>query len=336
MRRLASADRSSIAPLIPRRTLSVRTGDPARPLIWLSVTSIPPPDYDAPAAATPVPTDERRPGTATVPRPSGRVGWRPWTAWVAILTGFALTVFGGAVVAIVTAAIGRSASDPSPGVTIGLTVFQNLSLVAAALLFALLAGRPRGADFGLRRPPIGRSIGLALSVAVAFAFFSLAWGFVLQLHDKQTLPEELGIDRSTLNLVLAVVMITVIAPLGEELFFRGYFFGALRNWKGWLPAAIVTGLVFGAIHVGSTPVGFTVPLAFFGFGLCVLYERTGSLYPGIALHALNNSIALGLTQNWTWEILPTLVGAVIASLTIAALLGRTLDARASRTPAPAS
>ncbi|HEV7807331.1 MAG TPA: CPBP family intramembrane glutamic endopeptidase [Solirubrobacteraceae bacterium] len=304
------------------------------------MTSIPPPDYDAPAEPEPeparAPADEPQRGTPTVARPTGRASWRPWTAWGAILTGFSLTIFGGIIVAIVTAAIGESASDPSPGVTIGLTIFQNLSLIAAALLFALIAGRPAGADFGLRRTPIGRAIGLMLAVAVAFVFFSLAWGIALQLDDKQTLPEELGIDGSTLNLVLAVVMITVIAPLGEELFFRGFFFGALRNWRGWLPAAVVTGLVFGLIHAGSTPIGYTVPLAFFGFGLCVLYERTGSLYPGIALHALNNSVALGLTQKWTWEILPTMVGAVLASLAIAALLARILDARASSALAPAS
>jgi CAAX protease family protein len=301
------------------------------------VTSTPPPDYDAPAepAPAPAPAGEPQRGTATVARPSGRASWRPWTAWGAILSGFGVTIFGGLVVAIVTAALGESATDPSPGVTIGLTVFQNLSLVGAALLFSLLAGRPAGSDFGLRRPQVGRAIGLMLAVAVAFVVFSLVWGFALQLDDKQTLPDELGIHRSTLNLVLAVAMITVIAPLGEELFFRGYFFGALRNWKGWLPAAMVTGTVFGAIHIGSTPIGFTVPLAFFGFGLCLLYQRTGSLYPGIALHALNNSVALGLTQKWSWEILPTMVGAVVASLTIASLLARTLDARASA-PAPAA
>ena len=75
------------------------------------------------------------------------------------------------------------------------------------------------------------------------------------------------------------MLITVFAPLGEELFFRGFFFGSLRNWRGpWL-AAVLTGLVFGAIHAGSSPVGYLVPLAIFGIGLCLLYEWTGSLYP---------------------------------------------------------
>ena len=131
------------------------------------------------------------------------------------------------------------------------------------------------------------------------------------------------------------MLITVVAPLGEELFFRGYFFAALRNWRGWFPAAILTGLVFGAIHIGSAPIGLTVPLAFFGFGLCMLYQKTGSLYPCIALHALNNAVALGLTQEWTWQIAPLMAGAVIASLTLAWLLARTLGQRAPSALAPA-
>jgi membrane protease YdiL (CAAX protease family) len=294
------------------------------------VTSIPPSGYDEP----PQPAAPQ-PATVTAPRVAGLTGWRPWTAWAAILAGFGLTIFGGMVVAIIAAVSGASVSDPSPGVNIGLTVFQNLALVGAALLFARLAGRPAAPDFGLVRPRIARAIGLMFAVMLGFFCFSVAWGSALKLDERQTLPDELGIQGSTLNLALVVVLITVIAPLGEELFFRGYFFGALRNWRGWLPAAIITGLVFGAIHIGSAPIGFTVPLAGFGFGLCWLYARSGSLYPCIALHALNNAVALGLTQHWTWQIAPLMVGAVVAALTVASLLARGLGGRVPSAVAPA-
>jgi membrane protease YdiL (CAAX protease family) len=106
--------------------------------------------------------------------------------------------------------------------------------------------------------------------------------------------------------------------MAEEFFFRGFYFTALRNWKGLWPAAILTGITFGAIHVGSSPVGYLVPLAVLGFLLCLLYVRTGSLYPCIALHCTNNSIAFGVSQHWGWEILVLLVGSLAA---IALILG---------------
>jgi membrane protease YdiL (CAAX protease family) len=278
--------------------------------------------------------------------PTGRDLWRPWTAWTALITGFGLTIVGGVIVAIVAAAMGASVSDPSPGVNIGLTFFQNCALISAALLFAHMSGRPWPKDFGLRSPgaeradPVARraalkrAVGLLFAVWLGFYVVSAIWVAALGLDERQTLPDELGVHGSALNTVLVVILITIVAPIGEELFFRGYFFGALRNWHGWLPAAAVTGVVFGAIHIGSAPIGFTVPLGFFGFGLCYLYQRTGSLYPGIAVHAMNNSVALGLTQHWTWQIAPTMVLAVAASLTISALLARALAGRAAAVVPP--
>ena len=53
----------------------------------------------------------------------------------------------------------------------------------------------------------------------------------------------------------------------------------------------ITGLLFGGVHAGSAPALDLVPLAALGFGLCLLYRYTGSLYPCIAAHSLNNSLA---------------------------------------------
>ena len=124
-------------------------------------------------------------------------------------------------------------------------------------------------------------------------------------------------------------LVAVVAPIAEEFFFRGFFFGALRNWKGPWPAAILTGLVFGAIHIGSAEAAFLLPLAFFGFALCLLRERTGSLYPGIALHCINNSLAFGVSQHWGWQILVLLVCALgLISLVALVVRARWTPARA--------
>jgi membrane protease YdiL (CAAX protease family) len=280
-------------------------------------------------APEPAPADAPAPAAPAAPA-RGRDAWPPWTAPLALVTWFAMTIFAGLGVAIVGAGFGASLENPPPGVNLAATFAQDVAMIAAALIFAHIAGRPRAEDFGLRRSPIGKAIRALIAVWVGFFVVSWLWSIALSLDEPQTLPDDLGLHDSTLNLVLVVVLVTVLAPLCEEMLFRGFLFPALRNWKGVLPAAILTGLIFGAVHIGSSPIGFALPLAVFGFGLCLLYHVTGSLYPSIALHAMNNAIALGVNQHWGWEIAPILVAAVVVTLMLAALLGRALDERAGR------
>jgi membrane protease YdiL (CAAX protease family) len=295
----------------------------------------PPP---APAGAPPDPTNPSGPSPATPEPPdrAGRAGWPPWLSIAGFAAGFGGTAVLGIAIIVVASLFGASADDPPPGVVIGLTVGQNLAFVAAALFFAfLVGGRPAAPDFGLRSTPLWRAVRLLVAVWIAFAALSAIWSAALSLHETQTLPEELGANGSLLNALAVIVLVTVVAPLGEELFFRGFFFGALRNWRGPLPAAVLSGGLFGAFHAGSSPAGYLVPLAIFGFGLCMLYHLTGSLYPSIALHALNNSIALGVNLDYgPGIILAMMIGSTIATQLCARLLARVLGERRERRPAP--
>jgi membrane protease YdiL (CAAX protease family) len=296
------------------------------------MTSIPPQRLDAPepSPSPPQPTASRFAGAS----PSGVRAWPPWTAPAALFTGLVATLIGSAIVVAATGS-GGSVDDPPPAINIALTLFQNIALVGAAVLFARLVGRPAAVDFGLRRPPsLKRALALLVSVWLGFYVISALWVLALGLDEHQQLPDRLGADRGTLNLLAVVALITVVAPLGEELFFRGFFFGALRNWRGVWPAAIGTGIIFGGIHVGSAPVGFLVPLGFFGVGLCLLYHYSGSLYPCIVLHALNNAIALGAALHWSWQIPVTMVAAPIVAVAVAASLARLLGTRPAPVPAP--
>jgi membrane protease YdiL (CAAX protease family) len=117
----------------------------------------------------------------------------------------------------------------------------------------------------------------------------------------------------------------------EEFLFRGYIFTALRNWKGVWPAAVITGVLFGAVHAGSAPAADLVPLAGLGFGLCLLYRYTGSLYPCIAVHSLNNSIAFGGLEDWS---LLAVVALMVSALALIALLVRALMRAGVISPEP--
>jgi membrane protease YdiL (CAAX protease family) len=250
-----------------------------------------------PADADPArtPTDGAPPDGPARPA-SGR--WPPLFAPLALITGFAAALFGGILVSIAGLVAGASVSHPPAAVELVATLLQDVFFVASAVYFAARVAAPRPGDFGLRATQIGQALGMLIAAYVAFLAFAAAWESLLGLNDKEQVVQQLGANSGALGLIAVVALTCVVAPICEEFFFRGFFFPALANWRGPWTAAVVTGFVFGAIHIGSAPVGDLVPLAFFGFALCVLRWRSGSLYPCVALHALNNCVAFGSSEHW--------------------------------------
>jgi uncharacterized protein len=240
--------------------------------------------------------------------------WRPWSSVLALVAGLGGALVGGLVVYVVATIAGASLDDPPAAVDISATLLQDVAFIAAALVFAAMVTRPRPWHFGLRETRFWPALGYIVGAYVVFIAAAAAWSAALDLHETDDVVDQLGAGSSTVALIAVTILVCVVAPVAEEFFFRGYFFGALRNWRGLWPAAVITGLVFGGIHVGSAPVGFLVPLAFFGFLLCLIYDRTRSLYPCMALHCLNNSIAFGIGEHWDWQI-PLVLA---ASLTVIA------------------
>jgi membrane protease YdiL (CAAX protease family) len=248
--------------------------------------------------------------------------WRPWSAPLALIAGLGGALAGGLVIYVIAAIAGANLDNTPPAVDISATVVQDASFVAAALIFAGMVAKPRPWQFGLRGTRIGPAIGYVVAGYITFIAAAAAWSAALNLHEKDDVVDQLGAGSSTVALVFVTILVCVIAPLAEEFFFRGYFFSAVRNWRGLWPAAIITGLVFGGIHAGSAPVGFLVPLAFFGFLLCLIYAVTRSLYPCIALHCINNSIAFGVGEHWGWEIPVVLAGSLVVIAGILVIVKR--------------
>jgi membrane protease YdiL (CAAX protease family) len=104
-------------------------------------------------------------------------------------------------------------------------------------------------------------------------------------------PHQEDIAESFGAVPIQVLLIVIAAPISEEICFRGMLFGGLRTRLPRLAAALISGLIFGGLHA-LTGVSAVPPLIVFGFVLALLYEKTGSIAPGIVLHMLNNSIAL--------------------------------------------
>lgn len=142
----------------------------------------------------------------------------------------------------------------------------------------LLVARRRGlapAALGLVVPR-RRSLLLALAVAMAAIGAQVGLGLALGARVAIGMPPW-----------AALLDAGVVAPIEEEILFRGVVYAGLRARWGGVVAAAVSAVVFGAIHIPAV----IVPTVL-GVVLAALLSRTGSLWPGVLVHVLNNALAL--------------------------------------------
>lgn len=148
-------------------------------------------------------------------------------------------------------------------------------------------------ELGLTRLPSWSDILLA---PAGFIVYLLATGVVMYLV-MQFVPgfdagqqQDIGFSNlvQRYELLLAFVALVVIAPIAEEMLFRGYLYGKLRREVPIWVAALVTSALFGALH-GQWNVGIDVFVL--SLVMCALREVTGSIWAGILLHMLKNALA---------------------------------------------
>ena len=249
-----------------------------------------------------------------------------WTPFAAAIVALVVTVVAVGLISIVVEATGKSLNgdDLPPGITIGGTLVQDLALIGAAILFAGVGGvRPTAAAFGLRRTRFWKALGIAVAIGVGFYVFSVVYAVAFGIEEDDDLPGKLGAKDSTLNFAAVAFMVCMAAPIAEEFFFRGFLFPALATVLGWIASAVVTGIIFGAIHLGGTDAKLIPALMVLGALFCLLYKLTGSILPCIALHAVNNAAALSLYMEFeAWEWLAALVAAPAACMAVALPLTR--------------
>jgi hypothetical protein len=292
--------------------------------------STPPPSHPADQPAAPAASADPEQPSAAADEPR----WPIWTAPAAIAVGFGAGIFVSIVVGAIGSAGGSSLAHPTPAVSLISDVLFDLAFVGAAIFFSGVRGRANASEFGFRRVSVGKAIVALIVTAVTYYALTAVYASILHLHGNDKLPKELGVSNSTAALVGATVFVCVIAPIVEEFFFRGFIFGALRKMRvviagrniGTWVAAAITGILFGLAHTGSASAQYLIPLGFLGFMLCWLRWRTGSLYPCMALHSLNNALALGIAQlHWnSAEIIALMLASllVIGTLTLPLASGR--------------
>ena len=164
-----------------------------------------------------------------------------------------------------------------------------------AILLLIARGLPRRELFALRRPASWkRALGLAAAALVTIYAAAFVYERALSLFGDWNATDEQGLvpngwDSSRAGAFVAFfLVVTFVAPAVEELTYRGLGISLLLPW-GSMPAIGATGVLFGAAHglIIALPV-----LTIFGIVVGWLRVRTDSVYPGMALHATFNGIAL--------------------------------------------
>ncbi len=141
----------------------------------------------------------------------------------------------------------------------------------------------------------GSAAALSLSYAAFFALYFLFYLVAGRPPSAGETEQLRGIGGGGLALVIAVVVL--LAPVFEEIFFRGLFYSALRRKMGPRAAVAINGLIFGALHFQPL---YMISLVLVGMVLAYLYEKTDSLYASMTAHALYNLVVVLMALFTGW------------------------------------
>lgn len=175
-------------------------------------------------------------------------------------------------------------SAVSYGLALAFIIFVTKKKLPVSRESLGLKGLPTWTDIGLA--PVGFIVYLLLAAGLSALFSLFPW---FDLNQTQELG--FSIFASGMDRIIAFVVLVVIAPIMEELIFRGWLYGKMRKKLGMVASIFLVSLLFGIVHlqwnVGVNVFALSVVM-------CLLREITGTVYSGIILHMLKNGIAFYL------------------------------------------
>jgi hypothetical protein len=239
----------------------------------------------------PVPVAPARTGPGGLPA----VTFRWWEAILAFILGNLL--LGGLAYAAIA-----GTSDGGGRVVLG-AIALDLVFLGSLILWLSKAHRGSWAAIGIRATwrtlVIGAGAGVLLYGVVASAVGSAVIWILERLSSAPVeTPAQVPDDLTTAGSVGAIVLAVVLAPVTEEVFFRGILYRSVRDRAGVAVGVAVSSLLFGAVHLVSAdgasvwvlPLVMTVT----GVALALLYERSANLVVPVAAHVAFNAIGITL------------------------------------------
>jgi len=263
-------------------------GPPPPPGAW---TGGPPPPY----YGYPPPPIPYRPARPVV------FEGTPWGVGEAVII-FGIAFVAASILSVLVYTVLKSAFATTTAAF--LLIFFSRAILSAFLLagtFSSVKVRHGShlSALGLRLEGLGKGVGWGIAVGLPLFVAAILVSYIVT---KLFGPTNTDMVSNSVNkisgggispylILLLAFTLVVLAPVCEEIFFRGYLYPALRNRMDKQPAMIVNGLLFAAAHFEL--IGF-LPRFLLGWGLCYIYERNRTLGAPITGHSIYNGLILFL------------------------------------------
>lgn len=232
----------------------------------------------------------------------GNVLTRPYGAPDAFIALGVIVLFGWSSLQITdpgkAAAAAPQALSPAVELLLGISMLMFFSILLI-LYMRICRDMDPAEMFGLRSLPIPVALGIAtlsflavwLAIVVAMSLLkTYVFDGVWPDESSQMTVETFRKTGSPLYKVLLGIVAVVIAPLMEEIIFRGFLYGVVKRFTDRWFSTFFTALFFAAVH---QHVGSLFPLFVLAIGLAVAYEATGCLFVPIFMHAIFNGYNIG-------------------------------------------
>ncbi|MCB0210883.1 MAG: CPBP family intramembrane metalloprotease [Anaerolineae bacterium] len=218
----------------------------------------------------------------------------PWTAkdvvWALIIS--IVWIIGVGIISGIAQYI-EFPIDPSIIVLVG-----TLLLLVPVWYFTIYKYGASWADLGLRgfRP---QAVGIGCGLMVISFIFNFVYAWFLGMFGLQIQPDIAPMFDDTGFPIILLFGGAIVAPVIEEIFFRGFVFAGLRKRWDWKKAALASAALFAMAHVIPTSI---LPIFILGVIFAFLYHVSGSVWPAILMHMLTNTLALSaayvISQGW--------------------------------------
>jgi uncharacterized protein len=218
-------------------------------------------------------------------------------SWVDLVLASVVVLLIVSQILAATGSISQTAVDNVDTRTMVVSVLIWWGLILGPILLSLwFRGLKLGSVFGVDRMPVGRSLLLGISLLVSALPLVFVVDYIasalLKVNTTTDTQEVIRIfeNSSTVAQRVPIIMLAVvIAPVAEELAFRGYLYGVIKRYFGAVPALILSGILFALIHL-NLPSFF--PLLVLASVFALAYELSGSLLVPMTMHALFNALSL--------------------------------------------